>query len=178
MRGRLRRGRRHAPFVHARIGDERRQLYTLTLGDLKMVVDGAKGARITEFSLRGTNVLVTRDRDTTTTAARTGRARSRAGARRAAVAGPRRPPSTAGLHGRIDAANSIQLTSAEQSIAGIAGSAVTVTKQFTPVPDSGAIDVTYTLTNVSPTVGISLAPWQVSRVATGGLTFFGRAAAP
>ena len=31
-------------------------LYTLTLGDLKMVVDGAKGARITEFSLRGTNV--------------------------------------------------------------------------------------------------------------------------
>ena len=38
-------------------------IHTLTLGDLKMVVDGAKGARITEFSLQGTNVLVTRDQN-------------------------------------------------------------------------------------------------------------------
>ena len=82
------------------------------------------------------------------------------------------------LHGRIDAGNSIELTSAEQSIAGIAGSALTLTKQFSPVPGSGAIDVTYTLTNVSPTDSVSLAPWQVSRVATGGLTFFGQGSGP
>src|SRR5262245_32367067 len=37
------------------------RLYTLTLGDLKMVVDAMKGARITEFSLRGKNALVTHD---------------------------------------------------------------------------------------------------------------------
>src|SRR5947199_7584345 len=35
--------------------------YTLTLGDLKMVIDGAQGARVVEFSLRGQNVLVTQD---------------------------------------------------------------------------------------------------------------------
>ena len=70
--------------------------------------------------------------------------------------------------GGIDAANSIQLTSGRASLDGIAGSAITVTKQFTPVPGSGAIDVTYTLTNVvGATVSVSLAPWQVSRVAAG-----------
>src|ERR1051326_683845 len=36
-------------------------LYTLTLGDLKMVIDGANGARVIEFSFRGQNVLVTQD---------------------------------------------------------------------------------------------------------------------
>src|SRR5262245_52118087 len=36
-------------------------IYTLKLGDLKMVIDGTWGARITEFSLKGTNVLVTSD---------------------------------------------------------------------------------------------------------------------
>src|SRR5262245_66441315 len=35
--------------------------YTLQLGDLKMVVDAGRGARITEFSLGGTNALVIRD---------------------------------------------------------------------------------------------------------------------
>ena len=53
-----------------------------------------------------------------------------------------------------------------------------MTKQFSPVPESGAIDVTYTLTNVSPSDSITLAPWQVSRVATGGLTFFGQGSGP
>ena len=40
-------------------------LYTLQLGDLKMVVDGSRGARVTEFSLFGSNVLVTRDQNGT-----------------------------------------------------------------------------------------------------------------
>ena len=78
--------------------------------------------------------------------------------------------------GSIDTGtNSVQLTSGEASIAGFAGSAVTVTKQFTPVPDSGAIDVTYTLANTSPSVAVSSAAWQISRVkGTGGLTFLGQ----
>jgi hypothetical protein len=46
------------------------------------------------------------------------------------------------------------------------------------VPESGAIDVTYTLMNVSPSVSLTLAPWQVSRVATGGLAFFGQGSGP
>ena len=32
-------------------------LYTIEMGSLKMVVDAAVGARVTEFSLAGTNVL-------------------------------------------------------------------------------------------------------------------------
>src|SRR5262245_5729787 len=44
----------YTPVSATKDGD----LYTLQLGDLKMVVDGA---RITEFSLGGTNALVARD---------------------------------------------------------------------------------------------------------------------
>ena len=40
-------------------------LYTLQLGALKLVIDGTRGARITEWSLKGTNVLVTRDENDT-----------------------------------------------------------------------------------------------------------------
>jgi hypothetical protein len=41
------------------------------------------------------------------------------------------------------------------------------------VPEHGAVDITYTLTNSSTTDAVSLAPWQLARVATGGVTFFG-----
>ena len=154
-------------------------LYTLTLGDLKMVVDGAKGARITEFSLRGTNVLVTRDQSHDNFGSTYWPSPQSSWCTAGGGCWP--PPAAidgGAYTGAIDGANSLQLSSAEQSIAGIAGSAVTLTKQFSPVPESGAIDVTYTLTNVSPTDSISLAPWQVTRVATGGLTFFGQGNGP
>jgi len=153
--------------------------YTLTLGDLKMVVDGAKGARIIEFSLRGTNVLVTHDQSHDNFGSTYWPSPQSSWCTAGGGCWP--PPAAVDggpYTGGIDAANSIQLSSAEQSIAGIAGSAVTVTKQFSPVPESGAVDVTYTLTNASPTDSISLAPWQVSRVATGGLTFFGQGTGP
>ena len=68
--------------------------------------------------------------------------------------------------------------SAQQPIAGFADSAIIVMKEFLPVPESGAIDVTYTMFNVSPTVTLFLAPWQVSRVAAGGLAFFGPGSGP
>jgi hypothetical protein len=164
------------PVSATREGD----LYTLTLGDLKMVVDGAKGARITEFSLRGTNVLVTRDQSHDNFGSTYWPSPQSIWC---AAGGSCWPPPGAidgGTYTGVidDAAHSIQLVSAEQSIAGIAGSAVTVTKQLSPVPGSGAVDVTYTLANASPTDMISLAPWQVSRVATGGLTFFGPGSGP
>jgi hypothetical protein len=149
-------------------------LYTLTLGDLKMVIDASTGARITEFSLVGTNVLVTRDENLTFGSTYWPSPQ----ASWCAAGGDCWPPVAAidsePYTGSIDAANSIQLTGGTASIAAVADSALTVSKQFTPVPGSGAIDVTYTLTNTSPTVGVSLAPWQVSRVAAGGLTFLGQ----
>ena len=109
--------------------------------------------------------------------ARIGPAPSRAGAPLGAAVG--RPSAAIDLDpytGSIDAGtNSVQLTSGEVSIAAFPGSALTLTKQFTPLPDSGAIDVTYTLANTSTSVAVSVGPWQISRVAaTGGLTFFGQ----
>ena len=40
-------------------------LYTLQLGALKLVIDGTRGGRITEWTFKGTNVLVTRDENGT-----------------------------------------------------------------------------------------------------------------
>jgi hypothetical protein len=153
-------------------------MHTLTLGDLKMVVDGAKGARITEFSLQGTNVLVTRDENHDNYGSTYWPSPQ---ASWCALGGGCWPPPAAidsGPYVAADAANSIVLASGQQPIAGIADSAIIVRKEFLPVPESGAIDVRYTLMNVSASVSVSLGPWQVSRVAAGGLAFFGQGSGP
>jgi hypothetical protein len=153
-------------------------LYTLQLGVMKMVVDGAKGARITEFSYQGTNVLTGRDVDHDNYGSTYWPSPQSSWCTAGGGCWP--PPAAIDNQpytGAIDAAaSSIQLTSAAATIAGLPGSAVTLTKQLTPVPDSGAIDVTYTLNNTSATVDVAVAPWQVSRVAIDGLTFFGKGA--
>jgi hypothetical protein len=154
-------------------------VYTLTLGDLKMVIDGSHGARITEFSFRGRNVLVTSDENINYGGTFWPSPQS---SWCTAATGCWPPPAAIDNQpytGGIDVGNSIQLVSGdEQSIAGIAGSTIAARKQFTPVPESGAIDITYTLTNASQPAGVSFAPWQVSRVEPGGLTFFGQGTGP
>src|SRR5690606_21501469 len=52
------------------------------------------------------------------------------------------------------------------------GPAVTVTKLFAADVCGGAVNVTYTVTSNEATE-ISIAPWEVSRVVPGGLSFFG-----
>ena len=151
-------------------------LYTLELGDLKMVIDGSEGARITEFSLRGNNVLTGTNVDASNYGSTFWASPQSSWC---SAGGNCWPPIAAFDYqpytGTIDAAtNVIQLTSGTASIGEFPSSMLTVVKQFTPIPTSGAVDVTYTLTNTSPDVTISVAPWQVSRVLdTGGLTFFG-----
>jgi len=154
-------------------------LYTLQLGALKLVIDGTRGGRITEWTFKGTNVLVTRDENGTYGSTYWPSPQSSWCAAGAACWPPAAAIDTQPYTGDIDAqANTIRLTSAEASIGGFADSAVTLTKQLTPVPDSGAVDVTYTLTNTSPTVSVDVAPWLISRVAPGGLTFFGQGSGP
>ena len=154
-------------------------LYTLQLGDLKLVIDGTRGARITEWVVKGTNVLVTRDQNGAYGSTYWPSPQSSWCAAGVACWPPAAAIDTQPYTGEIDAqTNTIRLTSAEASIGGFARSAVTVTKQLAPVPDSGAIDVTYTLTNTSPDVSVDVAPWLVSRVATGGLTLFGQGSDP
>jgi hypothetical protein len=154
-------------------------VYTLSLGALKMVVDGAKGARITELSLDGANVLTGRDVNSSAYGATFWPSPQSSWCTAGGGCWP--PPAAIDnlpYTGAIDAdTHVIRLTSGATSIGGIADSSVTVTKELTPKPDSGAIDVTYTVTNASTTANVSLAPWQVSRVAIAGLTFFGRGTA-
>ncbi len=149
-------------------------MYTLTLGDLQMAIDGARGARMTELSLRGTNVLVTRDENSTYGSTYWPSPQSSWCSTGAGCWPPPAAVDSGAYTGAIEAGNSIQLTSAEGALDGVSGSTFVVGKRFTAVPESGAVDVTYTLTNTSTTVALSVAPWQVSRVATGGLTFFGQ----
>src|SRR6478609_6024748 len=92
-------------------------LYTLTLGDLKMVVDGEKGARIIEFSLRGTNVLVTHDQSHDNFGSTYWPSPQSSWCTAGGSCWP--PPAAVdggAYTGSIDASNSIQLSSAEQSI--------------------------------------------------------------
>jgi hypothetical protein len=155
-------------------------IYTLTLGSLKMVIDGAKGARITEFSLDGADVLTDREVNGTNFGATYWPSPQSSWCTAGGGCWP--PPAAIDNQpytGAIDTAtNVIRLTSGATPIGAFADSSVTVTKEFTPRPDSGAIDVTYTLANVSAGTTVSVAPWQVSRVAVGGLTFFGKGDAP
>jgi hypothetical protein len=150
-------------------------LYTIGMGDVRMVIDASYGARITEFSLDGSNVLTGTDVDpfnygSTYWPSPQSSWCSAGGNCWPPIAALDSEPYT----GSVDpTTNVVQLVSGTASIAQFPDSAVTVTKQFTPVPNSGAVDVTYTLTNVSTSVAVSVAPWQVSRVqATGSLTFF------
>jgi hypothetical protein len=154
-------------------------VYSLRLGDMKLVIDGMRGAVTTEFSLDGKNALVTRDENSTYGSIFWPSPQSSW----CAAGGACWPPPAAidgqPYAGTVDAGtNTIELTSGEASVAAFAGSAIVARKRFTPVPQSGAVDVTYTLTNTSPSVAVSLAPWQLSRVATGGLTFFAPGAGP
>ncbi len=154
-------------------------LYTLQMGPIKMVIDASVGARIIEFSYDGTNVLTGPDVNPTNYGSTFWPSPQSSW-----YATTNWPPIAAidnqAYTGIIDSAtNSIQLVSATATIGQFANSQVTVTKKFTPVPASGAIDITYTLSNVSPSVSVSVAPWEISRVrGTGGTTFSDRATVP
>ncbi len=149
--------------------------YTLQMGRIKMVINAAVGARITEFSFDGSNVLTGPDVDTNTAAPAHNNYGStfwtspQSAWSWPPVAAIDSQPYTGG----VDAAsNSIQLVSGTATVSNVP---FTVTKKFVPVPDSGEIDVTYTLANTSTSASLTAAPWQISRVAgTGSLTFFGQ----
>jgi hypothetical protein len=149
-------------------------VYTLALGDLKMVIDASTGARVTEFSLKGKNVLTGPSVDPANYGSTYWPSpQSSWCSKGGACWPPLAPIDNAPYTGTIDpATNAIQLTSGTTPIYEFPSSSVTVTKQFAPVA-GGEVDITYTLTNTSPSVSVTVAPWQVSRVqATGGLTFF------
>jgi hypothetical protein len=151
------------------------QQYTLQMGPIKLVIDGAKGARITEFSYNGSNIFTGPDVNAINYGS-TFWPSPQSSWYAINTWPPIEALDTDVYTGTIDSANnSIQLTSGTATLGKTANSQFTVTKQFTPVPASGAIDIKYTITNVSSSVSITVAPWEVSRVKrAGGLTFFGK----
>ena len=145
-------------------------LHTLSVGPLRMTIDAAKGARIVEFSHDGKNVLSGPEINP-------------------ANYGSTFWPSPQSLWGwppmaAIDSdpytggatGDSLLFTSEPGRLGdGAKAASLTVSKRFVPVPDLPAIDVTYTMANVSATdvPPIEVAPWQITRVrGTRGLTFF------
>jgi len=150
-------------------------VFTLQLGDMKVVIDGDHGGRVTELSLFGDNVLVTQDQSHSNYGVTYWPSPQSSWC---AAGGACWPPSAAVdeqvYGGAIDATNTVAVASNTASVGAIPGSTFVVSKWFTPLPDIGAVDVKYGITNTSPDVSLTLAPWQVARVATGGLTFFGQ----
>lgn len=147
--------------------------YTLQMGPIKMVIDGGKGARVTEFSFNGSNVLTGPEANGTNYGSTFWPSPQSSW-----YVGKTWPPipqiDTAEYTGSIDG-NTVQLTSPAATLGAAAGSQFTVTKRFKPVPESGAIDITYTISNQPGSVAITVAPWEISRVrGVGGLTFFGK----
>jgi len=148
--------------------------YTLQMGPIKLVIDGGTGARVIEFSYNGANMFTGSDVNGTNYGSTFWP--SPQSSWYASNTWPPIPEiDTSAYAGSVGSDNVIQLTSKPATLGTVANSQFTVTKQFKPVPESGAIDITYTINNVSSSVAITVAPWEVSRVkGIGGLTFFGK----
>lgn len=139
--------------------------FVFQLGPVELSVDPALGARITRFAYGGENVL-------TEPAVHEANWGSTFWTSPQAAWGwpPVATIDSGPYTGSVDNNHVLTLTSQP---AELSDSQVTVTKRFAPVPSRGAVDVTYVITNVGST-SIDVAPWEISRVSTGGITFFAK----
>lgn len=150
---------------------ERNGKYTLEFGDVVFTADPAVGARVTAFSFKGTNLLTTPAQDKSG-----GEPPNNYGStfwpspQTKAVWGgetwPPIPEIDSGAYTPMLDGTTIVLTSAK-SVRG----SMSLTKRFSAVLNAQAVDLTYTLKNEN-SASVTLAPWQISRVAPSGITFF------
>jgi hypothetical protein len=136
-------------------------IYSFRFGDTVFAVDAAKGARIVTFSLGGRNVLTA--------------ARNAGDINWGSTFWPSPqsdwswPPPTeidSGAYTASLAGATLTLTGATASSLGLS-----VTKEFTVDGVAGVVSIEYRIINRG-TRSRSVAPWEISRVAAGGLTFF------
>ena len=133
--------------------------YTLNGGDVGMVVDGQMGARITSFTLGGTEILGTEALHPMFYGS-------------TLWLGPQgkwkghkvldASPYTLGSYDRRD----LILKSGNDSLNGFRAS-----KHFRLTPSDSSVTIRYTITNISQR-DQRVSPWEVTRVPTGGLAFF------
>ena len=144
---------------------------TFAWGNYKFVVDGGNGARIIEFSLSGANAILSQ-------AAATAVGAMEFGATfwpspQNGDGGWGWPPIVAidtGAYTVTMVGSELHMTSASFTI--VAGDpTMTVEKVFSVNSTSGAVTVSYMFHNAG-TAPVDVAPWEITRVATGGLTFF------
>jgi hypothetical protein len=153
-------------------------LITLDLGGARMVVDAAKGARITELSIAGVNIL-------------SGPAINNQNFGSTFWPSPQTlwnwPPvkalDTDQYTGGVDSATGVvRLDSEPGALPMVDGyPKLRLSKTFLPLPEKNAVDVTYAMANVSTNgaSAVTTAPWQITRVrGVGGLTFFAKGPGP
>jgi hypothetical protein len=134
-------------------------VYTFQFGDTLFAVDAKLGGRIVTFALSGHNIL-------------TGPAVDPANFGSTFWPSPQSdwgwPPPT-----EIDSAPyAASLDGAVLSLSGAtaAGLGLALAKRFSADSQAGAVTVAYTITNRGQ--ARQVAPWEITRVAAGGLTFF------
>jgi hypothetical protein len=141
---------------------------TITAGDVVMTVDPALGGRILSLSLAGKNILLEASAVADTENA------NNFGVTywpspQAAWGWPPLSALDSEPYSATVSAKSLLLTSAEGALPE--GGVIGLTKKYAPVAGKAAIDVTYQLKNIGE-VPVTLAPWQIARVRSNGLTFF------
>jgi hypothetical protein len=152
--------------VELKLPLERSGKYVLEFGNVLFEVDPALGGRIVTFSLSGQNLLTNAAADKSNG----GNYGSTFWPSPQMWGGTTWPPipevDTQPYAPTLDG-TSIVMTQQAASVRG----KVSVTKRFTAVLNAQAIDIQYTLTNQDTGVA-NWAPWEISRVAPSGLTFF------
>jgi Domain of unknown function (DUF4380) len=136
-------------------------IYTFTFGDTVFAVDASKGGRIVTFSLGGKNVLTAAKNSSDNNWGST------------FWTSPQSdwnwpPPSEIdpGAYTATVTGQTLSLASATASTLGLA-----ITKKFSVDAGAGVVTIEYGIVNRG-TSARSVAPWEISRVAAGGLTFF------
>lgn len=148
--------------------------WSVTLGDAVFEVDASTGARITGFSLGGTQVIVPESAVSGSSAGNENNFGSTFTLSPQADSGwP--PPEHMDTDTYAAAAEGAVLTM-ESDSGDVNGSDIQVTKVFTADAANNTITIEYRVTN-GGSGSASWAPWQITRVPRNGITFFGTGSA-
>jgi hypothetical protein len=136
-------------------------VYTFTFGDTVFAVDAAKAGRIVTFSLAGKNIL---------TAAKNSQDNNWGSTFWPSPQSDWNwpPPSELDPGPYVALVSGATLSMSSPTADGLG---LSVTKKFSVDISAGAVTVEYGFVNRG-TQARSVAPWEISRVASGGLTFF------
>ena len=136
-------------------------VYTFTFGNTVFAVDAAKAGRIVTFSLVGKNILTAAKNSQDNNWGSTFWPSPQSAWNWPPPAELDPNPYTAFLCGAA-----LSMTSQTSAALGLS-----VTKQFSVDASTGVVTINYGLVNHG-TQARSVAPWEITRVAAGGLTFF------